>query len=215
MKSFLVIGLGRFGRHVCRSLMSQGAEVMAVDSDEEKVDALADKVTKAQIADCSREEVLKSLGVGNYDACLVCMGSDFQSSLETTSLLSELGAQRVISKAGSRIQEKFLLRNGADEVVYPEREMAGKLARRLISGRIADYLELTEDVSLFQMEVSPAWAGRTIADLNFRKKYNANIVAVKKGENVIMPMPDYRFEKNDEIMVICNKTDMNKLLKKG
>lgn len=215
MKSFLVIGLGRFGRHLCTSLMDQNAEVMAVDSDEEQVDAIAGHVTKAQIGDCTREDVLRSLGPANFDACFVCMGTDFQSSLETTSLLAELGAKMVISKAGTRIQEKFLLKNGATEVVYPEREMAVKLARRMTSGKIADYLEITDDVSLFQIECFDAWRGKTIADLNFRKKYNANIVAIKKGESILMPVPDYRFDKTEEIMVICNKTDMNKLLKRG
>ena len=142
MKSVLLIGLGRFGRHIASKLNKLGHQVMAVDSDEERVQAVLPYVTNAQIGDSTSWEFLDSLGVRNYDACIVAIGDDFQNSLETASLLKELGARKVIARAATGVQEKFLLRNGADEVVYPEKQLASWIAVRCTSDHILDYIEL-------------------------------------------------------------------------
>ena len=142
MKSILIIGLGRFGRHLCRKFMSLDNEVMIVDRDEAAVSALADEVTSAQIADCTDENALRALGVKNFDLCFVCIGSDFASSLLITSMLKEMGAARVVAKAARDVHAKLLLRNGADEVVYPERDSAERLATRLSARNVFDYIEL-------------------------------------------------------------------------
>ena len=142
MKSFLLIGLGRFGRHLAMQLNAQGHQVMAVDDDEEKVNAVLNVVTNAQIGDSTNGEFLQELGVGNYDVCIVAISDNFQSSLETTSLLKELGAKKVVSRAERDVQAKFLLRNGADEVLYPEKQLAKWAAVRYGSDHLLDYIEL-------------------------------------------------------------------------
>ena len=153
MKSILLIGLGRFGRHIAENLYELKHQVMAVDKKEDRVNAVLDFVTNAVIGDSTNEEFLKSLGVGNYDGCMVCIGDDFQSSLETTSLLKELGAKKVVSRAARDVHAKFLLRNGADEVVYPERQLAKWSAIRYTSDHIFDYVELGKEYSIFEIEI--------------------------------------------------------------
>ena len=151
MKSILIIGLGRFGRHLCRKFMSLNNEVMIVDRDEAAVTALADEVTSAQIADCTDENALRALGVKNFDLCFVCIGSDFASSLLITSMLKDMGAARVVAKASQDIHAKLLLRNGADEVVYPERDSAERMATRLSAQNVFDYIELTDEYSIYEI----------------------------------------------------------------
>ena len=153
MKNVLLIGLGRFGRHIAMKMNELHHQVMAVDKTEERVEALLPYVTNAQIGDSTNEEFLKSLGVRNFDLCIVTIGSDFQSSLETTSLLKELGAKLVVSRASRDIHAKFLLRNGADEVLYPERQLASWAAIRYTSDHISDYVEIDKDYGIFEVEV--------------------------------------------------------------
>ena len=148
MKTVLIIGIGRFGNHLCRKMAELNNEVMAVDIREEAIEDILPLVTNAQIGDCTNEEVLHSLGVGNFDICFVCIGNNFQSSLEITNLLKEMGAKYVISKANRDIQAKFLLKNGADEVVYPNRDLAEKLAVRCSMDNVFDYIELTEGYTI-------------------------------------------------------------------
>lgn len=145
MKSILLIGLGRFGKHIALHLNHLGHQVMAVDTSEERVEAVLPLVTNAQIGDSTNADFLESLGVRNYDVCIVAIGNNFQSSLETTSLLSELGARFVVSRAATDVQEKFLLRNGANEVVYPEKQLAKWTAIRYSADHILDYIELDEN----------------------------------------------------------------------
>ena len=161
MKSVLLIGLGRFGRHIAKKLYSLGHEVMAVDSNEERVDSILPFVTNAQIGDSTSQEFLSSLGVRNFDACIVAIGDNFQNSLETTDLLKELGARKVIARASRGVQEKFLLRNGADEVVYPEKQLASWTAIRCTSEHILDYIELDEDYSIFELSIPEPWQGKS------------------------------------------------------
>lgn len=211
MKTVLLIGLGRFGRHIAMKLNDLNHQVMAVDNNEERVNAVLSYVTNAQIGDSTNEEFLSSLGIGNYDACIVAIGDDFQNSLETASLLKELGAKKVIARAATDVQEKFLLRNGADEVVYPEKQLASWTAIRCTSDHILDYIELDEDHSIFELSVPKEWEGKTILQLDIRKRYGINILGVR--ENGILQMnvmPDMKFNSRNSILVLGNEKSVQK-----
>lgn len=184
MKSILLIGLGRFGKHIAIKLSELHHQVMAVDQVEERVNAVLSYVTNAQIGDSKNEEFLKSLGVGNYDLCIVAIGEDFQSSLETTSLLKELGAKYVVSRASRDIHAKFLLRNGADEIVYPEKQLANWTAIRFSSDHIFDYIELEGDNAIVEVAVPSHWIGKTVGELDIRKKYHINLLATKHNKSL-------------------------------
>ena len=181
MKNILLIGLSHFGKHVAEELADLGHEVMAVDINEEKVNEILPIVTNAQIGDSTNAEFLKSLGVGNYDVCMVTISENFQNSLETTSLLKELGASYVVSMAKRDVQEKFLLRNGADEVVYPEKQVAKWAAIRYSADHLLDYVELDDEYGIFEVEVPLAWIGKTVGQIDIRKKYNINIMAYSQN----------------------------------
>ena len=181
MKNILLIGLSHFGKHVAEELADLGHEVMAVDINEEKVNEILPIVTNAQIGDSTNAEFLKSLGVGNYDVCMVTISENFQNSLETTSLLKELGASYVVSMAKRDVQEKFLLRNGADEVVYPEKQVAKWAAIRYSADHLLDYVELDDEYGIFEVEVPLAWIGKTVGQIDIRKKYNINIMAYRQN----------------------------------
>lgn len=211
MKSFLVIGMGRFGTFLAQRLQELKNEVMVIDQSEDTINSIADKFQNAQIGDCTNEAVLKSLGVNNFDKCFVTIGDNFQSSLEITSLLKELGAKCVVSKANREIQAKFLLRNGADEVVYLERDMAQKVAMRHSLNNVFDYIELADEYSIFEIEVPESWIGHSIAALGVRAKYNLNVLAIKQGLKTIpMPRPDNVFSKGDHVMVMGSDEDIKK-----
>ena len=175
-KSILLIGLGRFGKHIAYNLNQLNHEVMAIDNREERVEELLPFVTNAQIGDSTNEEFLKTLGVRNYDVCIVAIGNDFQSSLETTSLLKELGAKKVIARAARDVQAKFLLRNGADEVVYPEKQLARWTAIRYSADHILDYIELYGDYAIFEVMVPSNWVNMKIEEVDIRKKFHINIL---------------------------------------
>lgn len=179
MKSILLIGLGRFGRHIAMKLDELHHQVMAVDQEESRVEAALPYVTNGQIGDGTNVDFLRSLGVRNFDVCIVAIGDDFQSSLETTSLLKELGAKMVVSRAASDVHAKFLLKNGADEVVYPEKQLAAWTAIRYSSDHIFDYIELDEEHAIFEVSVPATWIEKTVGLLDIRKKYNINIMAIK------------------------------------
>ena len=159
MKNILLIGLGRFGKHIAMQTSQLGHQIMAVDSREERINEALPYVTDAQIGDSTNQDFLKSLGVGNFDVCIVTIGGDFQSSLETTSLLKELGAKKVVSRAEQDVQAKFLLRNGADEVVYPEKQIARWASIRYTSDQILDYISVDEKHAIFEVEVPESWIG--------------------------------------------------------
>lgn len=181
MKNILLIGLSHFGKHVAEELADLGHEVMAVDINEEKVNEILPIVTNAQIGDSTNAEFLKSLGIRNYDVCMVTISENFQNSLETTSLLKELGARYVVSMAKRDVQEKFLLRNGADEVVYPEKQVAKWAAIRYSADHLLDYVELDDEYGIFEVEVPLAWIGKTVGQVDIRKKYNINIMAYRQN----------------------------------
>ena len=186
MKNILLIGLGRFGKHIALQLNKLGHEVMAVDSNEERVNEILPIVTNAQIGDSTNTEFLKSLGIGNFDVCIVTIGGNFQNSLETTSLLKELGAKLVVSRAERDVQAKFLLRNGADEVVYPEKQVAKWAAIRYTADHIRDYIEVDEAHAIFEVEVPEGWIGKTVGELDIRRKYSINIMATKENGKINM-----------------------------
>ena len=207
MKSVLLIGMGKFGQTVGEKLLAMGNEVMIVDKDEETVNLLAGKYTDALIANCMNEDNLRALDIPSFDICIVAIGDDFQSSLEITSILKDLGAKWVVSKASTDIQRKFLLRNGANEVVYPDRDIAEKLAVKINSAKIFDYIELNNEYAIFEIAVPNSWAGKKLVDLNPRKKYGMNLLTVKKGTDVAPSLgPDYVFEQGDH-MLVFGKTE--------
>ncbi len=213
MKSILIIGLGRFGHHLCSNMMNLGNEVMIIDRDENAMADLLNIATAAKVGDCTNEEVLRSLGVGNFDLCFVCIGSNFQSSLEITSLVKELGGRYVISKANRDIHAKFLLRNGADEVFYPDRDIAERLAVKHSANHVFDYIELTEGYSIYEIPPMHSWIGKSIRQVDIRAKYHVSIIGVKQeGKLQILPHADYVLNGGEHLMLIGLKQDVDKIL---
>ena len=203
MKNILLIGLGRFGRHIAMELSELGHEIMAVDVNEGRVDKVLPYVTNAQIGDSTNAEFLESLGIGNYDICFVTIGGSFQNSLETTSLLKELGAKMVISRAERDVQEKFLLRNGADKVIYPEKQVAKWASIRYTDDHILDYMEVDASHAIFEVEVPKEWIGKTVGELDIRRKYDINILAIKNNGELSMAIStDTFFTGNISLLVI-------------
>jgi len=203
VKTILLIGLGRFGRHVAMELSELGHEIMAVDHNEDRVNAVLPYATGVQIGDSTNAEFLESLGVRNYDVCIVTIAGDFQSSLETTSLLKELGAKLVVSRAERDVQEKFLLRNGADEVVYPEKQVAKWAAFRYSADNILDYIELDEHTAILEVEVPHAWAGHSVGEINIRKKYSINLLGCKKDDRLdVAVTPDTILSADKTLLVL-------------
>jgi len=214
-KSVLIIGIGRFGRYLACKFAELGNEVMIVDNSEEKINDLLSLVTSAQIGDCTNVEVLRSFDVSNFDICFVCIGSNFQSSIEITYQLKELGAQYVIAKTNREIHEKFLLRNGADEVVYPEKESANKAAVRLSANNVFEYIELTPEYCILEIPPLDSWVGKTIAQVAVRVRYKINILATKNNEKVFpLPGADHIFKKEEHLIAAGNRADLMHLLKR-
>ena len=211
MKNILLIGLGRFGRHIALQLNKLGHEIMAVDSNEERVNKILPIVTNAQIGDSTNTEFLKSLGIGNFDVCIVTIGGNFQNSLETTSLLKELGAKLVVSRAERDVQEKFLLRNGADEVIYPEKQVANWAAIRYTADHIRDYIEVDEAHAIFEVEVPKGWIGKTVGELDIRRKYSINIMATKENGKINMAVsPETVLTDNITLLVLGAYKELQK-----
>ena len=206
MKSILLIGLGRFGRHIAIKLDELHHQVMAVDKEDTRVDAVLPFVTNAQIGDATNEDFLSSLGVGNFDVCIVAIGDNFQNSLEATSLLKELGARMVVSRAARDVHAKFLLRNGADEIVYPERQLADWVAIRYSADHILDYIELDEEHAIFEISIPEEWIGKTIGQLDIRKKYNINIMALKTNDIMNLKISSDTQLSKDSTMFVLGET---------
>lgn len=203
MKSILIIGAGRFGRHIAMKLNDLDREVMAIDKYEDRINSIMPYVTNAQIGDSTDETFLESLGVSNYDVCIVAIGDDFQSSMETTSLLKELGAQLVVSRATRDVHEKFLLRNGADRVVYPEKQLGIWTAITYSTDKIFDYIDLGEDYAIFEVALPESWVGKTILDVDVRKRYGINVLAVRRGGRLNMAVAEgLVFEEGDALLVL-------------
>lgn len=214
-KSVLIIGMGRFGKHLALSMLELGNQVMIVDKDGGIIDALSSTFPDCNIADCTNESVLRALDVSAFDICFVAIGGDFQSSLVITSLLKQLGAKCVVAKTSQKLQADLLKKIGADEVVYPEKEIAEKVAMRYNSESVFDYIPLTSEYSIYEIPVLKDWVGKTIAEINVRQKYKVSIVAIKH-EGVLNPMPgaDYSFLASDHIVLIGKSADVSKLTSK-
>ncbi|NCA92265.1 TrkA family potassium uptake protein [bacterium] len=214
MKSILIIGMGKFGTLLGSKLMELNNEVMIVDKEESVINELAPLYTNALIGNCMHEGVLKSIGVNNFDICFVTIGGDFQASLEVTSQLKELGAKRVISKAERDIQAKFLLRNGADEIVYPERDIALKLAIRCNASNIFDFIELSDKYALFEIAVPTKWVKKSLREIDIRNKYKVNVIAFKQS-GVITPVtdPDYPLSAEDHLIIMGEQNDVFRINK--
>ena len=211
MKSVLLIGLGRFGRHIAMKLYDLGHQVMAVDSNEERVNAVLPFVTNAQIGDSTNEEFLSSLGIRNFDACIVAIGDNFQNSFETASLLKEMGAKHVIARASRGVQEKFLLRNGADEVVYPEKQLAAWTAIRCTSEHILDYMQLDDNYSIFELEIPADWNGKTVLQLDIRRKHGINILGIRENGKLNMNItPDTVLSNGKSILILGQQRSVQK-----
>ena len=211
MKSVLLIGLGRFGRSIAIKLHEMKHQVMAVDSIESRVNAVLPYVENAQIGDSTDEGFIASLGVRNFDVCIVAIGDKFQSSLETTSLLKELGAKFVVSRAATDVHAKFLLKNGADEIVYPEKQLASWTAMRYTADHILDYVELDESHGIFEVVVPKAWDGKSILKLDIRKKYNINVLGLKNGGKLNLSIsPETLLSVDDTMLVLGEVEDINR-----
>ena len=211
MKSVLLIGLGRFGRHIAEQLNSLGHEVMAIDHNEERVNKALPFVTNAQIGDSRNEAFLKTLGIPNYDVCIITIASDFQSSLETTSLVKELGGKRVVARAERDVQQKFLLRNGADEVVYPENQIARWMAIRYTSDHVLDYIEIDGDHAIFEITVPKEWVGKTVGQIDIRRRYNVNIMGVRQnGRMSVAVTPETMLTEEKTLLVVGDYKTLHK-----
>ena len=213
MTTVLIIGAGQFGRHIAKRMEELRCEVMAVDIKEENINEILPYVTNARIGDGTNEEFLRSLGVDNYDVCIVALGNSFQMSLETTSLLHELGAKKVVSRAVNDVQMKFLLRNGADEVVYPEKQMAIRIATKYASESILDFINLDNHYSIYEMKIPRDWIGRTLSQIDIRKKYRINILTIKRNGEVFIPASDTLIQNGDIAFVIGEMRDIQKCFK--
>lgn len=214
MKSVLVIGLGRFGRYLCKCLTEKNNQVLAIDNDEVRCNQAVNFATEVQIADGTDEAFIQSLGVSNFDVCIVAIADNFQNSLETVSLLADNGARYVVARANSDVHEKFLYRNGANEVVYAEREMAERISARFGSDHIRDYIKLSDGYEIYEIKTPEKWVGKTIMGVGVRQNFDINIILIKDttGTNP-MPSPDRIFNKDDLIMIMGHHDKVSKLLK--
>ena len=211
MKSILLIGLGGFGRHIAMKLNEMRHQVMAVDINEERVNEILPYVTNAQIGNATSEDFLRSLGVTNFDVCIVAIGDDFQNSLETTSLLKELGAKMVVSRAARDVHAKFLLRNGADEVVYPDKQLAEWTAIRYTADNILDYIEIDSEHAIYEVAVPQNWVGKTVIEADVRKNHGINILGIKRdGKMNFNFAANTKFTDGDTIMVLGDTKKVQK-----
>ena len=200
---------------IAKQLYNLGHQVLAVDRDEARINAVLPIVTSAQIGDSTNETFLRSLGINNFDVCIVTIGSDFQSSLETTSLLKELGGKLVVSRADREVQAKFLLRNGADEVIMPEKQIAEWAAIRYASEHILDYIRLDDEHAIYEVSVPQEWIGKSVGQIDIRKRYGINIMAVKQRETINLSVtPETILNRKMTILVLGERKAMQKYFKR-
>ena len=213
MKNILIIGMGRFGRHCARKLNEMGHQVMAIDTREDRIDTVLPYVTDGLIGNSTRKDFMKTIGVKNFDVCIVAIGDDFQSSLETTALLKDLGAPFVVARAARDVHARFLAKNGADEVIYPERQLAEWTAIRYSSNHILDYTPLSEEYAVYEIQIPANWTGKSLAELDLRRTRKINVFAIKQGDQLITDIhPDVPLKSNQTLMVIGTNKEMDKWL---
>ena len=214
MKTILIIGLGRFGRHMAQKFIEEGNDVLAVEKDEERANNAADFIRNIQIGDAADERFIETLGVNNFDVCVVAIGDNFQRALEITVLLKDMGAKFVIARACRDVHRKLLLRNGADHVVYAEREMAERLAVKYGAKNVFDYIELTPEVAIYEVAIPQSWIGKSIIEKSIRTKYHISILATKKNDEIFpLPSPDHVFSKDETLMVMGRDAEVRALTK--
>lgn len=214
MKSILIIGLGRFGRHMAKKFSEQNNDVMAIDINEERINNVLSVVTNALIGDATNEQFMETIGVRDFDLCVVAIGDNFQSSLETTALLKDLGAKFVLARASRDVHAKFLLRNGADDVIYTEKETAERLAVKYGSDNIFNYIELNEEYSIYEIAVPSSWLNKSILKVNVRSKYGISILATKQGNNIFpLPKPEHVFTDSESLMILGKNEDVSRFIK--
>ena len=211
MKNILVIGAGRFGSFATIKLHDLGHQIMVIDQDEARINRLMPYASDARIGDSTDESFMKTLGIPSYDLCIVSIGDDFLSSLQTTFTVKELGAKKVVARATSSRQEKFLLRNGADAVVFPERELGYWTAIRYSSDHITDYIELSDGYSIFEIEVPDAWDSRKVGELNIRKRYNLNVLGVKEKTLNMNITNETILHRGQKMLVLGRYEDLRKI----
>ncbi|MBO5536002.1 MAG: TrkA family potassium uptake protein [Clostridia bacterium] len=210
MKSVLLIGLGRFGMHALEKMNEFDIEIMAVDRNEARVNEILPMVTDAQIGDAANMTFLRSLGVDNFDLCLVAIGDDFQNSLVITAYLKELGARKVIARASSEIQQQFLLRNGADDVIYPEKQMAEWMVVRHAVDHVLNYIGLEGDLAIYEVTVPEEWFGKTVAALDIRRRFNLNILTIRSNGSSVQVDGNTVLNENDILLVVGKWEDVRK-----
>ena len=211
MKNILLVGAGKFGQLTAKRMNELGHDIMAIDSNEEHINEILPFVTHALIGDATKREFLETIGVSDFDVAIVAIGDDFQSSLETTSLIKELGAPLVVARASNDVHKKFLLRNGADEIIYPEQQLADWTAFRYSFNHIKDFIPLEGPYSIFEVEIPESWIGKTLAQLDLRRKYRVNVIAVRRKEGLMADMdPDEPFINGGTILVIGKDADVQK-----
>lgn len=214
MKSILIIGLGRFGRHMAKKFSEQNNDVMAIDINEERINNVLSVVTNALIGDATNEQFMETIGVRDFDLCVVAIGDNFQSSLETTALLKDLGAKFVLARASRDVHAKFLLRNGADDVIYTEKETAERLAVKYGSDNIFNYIELNDEYSIYEIAVPFSWLNKSILKVNVRSKYGISILATKQGNNIYpLPKPEHVFTDSESLMILGKNEDVSRFIK--
>lgn len=214
MKSILVIGLGRFGRHMAKKFSEQNNDVMAIDINEERINNVLSVVTNALIGDATNEQFMETIGVRDFDLCVVAIGDNFQSSLETTALLKDLGAKFVLARASRDVHAKFLLRNGADDVIYTEKETAERLAVKYGSDNIFNYIELNDEYSIYEIAVPSSWLNKSILKVNVRSKYGISILATKQGNNIYpLPKPEHVFTDSESLIILGKNEDVSRFIK--
>ena len=214
MKSILIIGLGRFGRHMAKKFSEQNNDVMAIDINEERINNVLSVVTNALIGDATNEQFMETIGVKDFDLCVVAIGDNFQSSLETTALLKDLGAKFVLARASRDVHAKFLLRNGADDVIYTEKETAERLAVKYGSDNIFNYIELNDEYSIYEIAVPSSWLNKSILKVNVRSKYGISILATKQGNNIYpLPKPEHVFTDSESLMILGKNEDVSRFIK--
>jgi len=216
MKQFAIIGLGRFGSSIAKTLYQMGHDVLAIDNDPEEVQEISDYVTHAVQADATDEVTLNTLGIRNFDVAVITIGTDIQSSILITLLCKEMGVKYVLAKAQNELHAKVLYRIGADKVVFPERDMGSRVAHNLVSSNILDYIELAPDYSLVEIVPNPEWEGKNLRQLNIRAKFGVNVIAIKRedGKVNVAPQAEDVVQNNDILVVIGNNDDIKRIEEK-
>ena len=211
-KSYAVFGLGRYGIAVAKELVNNGADVLAVDIDEDIVNSAVADIPFCRCADITDPEVIKQLGISNVDVVVIAMANNLEASVMSVILCKEAGVNMVIAKCADEMQGKILCKVGADKVVYPENESGVRLAKNLLSAGMVDLIDLSEDISVIEIPVKEKWVGKTLIELDLRKKYAINIIAIRNGEDILVNIdPNVQLSKEMQLVVIINKTNINKL----